>query len=90
MVIINYSSAQKCPALWLMVANRDIGLNGEAQTPYCLFVCFVCMFGAYRRINPCGSAASDCIKLNMMRMDEVKKISDKIKGKMIMSLYNDN
>ena len=27
-----------------------------------------CLFGAYRRINPCGSLASDDIKLNMFAM----------------------
>ena len=32
----------------------------------------VCLFGAERRINPCGSLASDSIKLNMMRMEKVK------------------
>ena len=31
-----------------------------------------CLFGASRRINPCGSLASDGIKLNMMRMERVK------------------
>ena len=28
-------------------------------------------FGALRRINPCGSLASDSIKLNMKRMEKV-------------------
>ena len=37
-----------------------------------LFVCFVCLFGSLRRINPCGSLASDGIKLNMMKMEKVK------------------
>ena len=38
-----------------------------------MFVClFVCLFGSLRRINPCGSLASDGIKLNMMKMDKVK------------------
>ena len=32
----------------------------------------VCLFGAYRRINPCGSLASDGIKLNMMKIEKVK------------------
>ena len=47
-----------------------------------LFVClFVCLFGAKRRINPCGSLASDGIKLNMMWMKTVKI---KNKGNCIM------
>ena len=29
-------------------------------------------FGSKRRINPCGSLASDGIKLNMMKMEKVK------------------
>ena len=33
---------------------------------------FVCLFGSLRRINPCGSLASDGIKLNMMKMEKVK------------------
>ena len=32
----------------------------------------ICLFGALRRINPCGSLASDCIKLNMMWVENVK------------------
>ena len=36
-----------------------------------LFI-YVCLFGALRRINPCGSLASDGIKLNMMWMERVK------------------
>ena len=36
------------------------------------FILFVCLFGAQRRINPCGSLASDGIKLNMMKMEKVK------------------
>ena len=35
-------------------------------------ILFVCLFGAKRRINPCGLLASDSIKLNMMRMEKVK------------------
>ena len=42
----------------------DIGVN----TIYL----FVCLFGSLRRINPCGSLASDGIKLNMMKMEKVK------------------
>ena len=30
-----------------------------------------CLFGSLRRINPCGSLASDGIKLNMMKMEKV-------------------
>ena len=33
---------------------------------------FVCLFVALRRINPCGSLASDGIKLNMIWMERVK------------------
>ena len=33
---------------------------------------FVCLFGSLRRINPCGSLASDSIKLNMVKMERVK------------------
>ena len=33
---------------------------------------FVCLFGSLRRINPCGSLASDGIKLNMMKIEKVK------------------
>ena len=33
---------------------------------------FVCLFGSLRRINPCGSLASDDIKQNMMKMEKVK------------------
>ena len=36
---------------------------------------FVCLFGAKRRINPCGSLASDGIKLNMMKKVKIYKIS---------------
>ena len=32
----------------------------------------ICLFGNLRRINPCGSLASDGIKLNMMKMEKVK------------------
>ena len=32
----------------------------------------VCLFGSKRRINPCGSLASDGIKLNIMLMEKVK------------------
>ena len=32
----------------------------------------ICLFGSKRRINPCGSLASDGIKLNMMKMEKVK------------------
>ena len=53
-----------------------------------VYILFVCLFGSLRRINPCGSLASGGIKLNMMKMEKVKIY--RIKGKMIMSLYNDN
>ena len=56
-----------------------------------LFVClFVCLFGAYGRINPCVSLASYGIKLNMIWIKKNKNLKDKIKGMMMMSLYNDN
>ena len=40
--------------------------NIKHVNPMVLFV------GAYRRINPCGSLASDDIKLNMIWMEKVK------------------
>ena len=45
---------------WLKIKNPDFPIM------------FVCLFGASRRINPCGSLASDGIKLNMMWMEKVK------------------
>ena len=35
--------------------------------------CF-CLSGAQRRINPCGSLASDGIKINMIWMGKVRKM----------------
>ena len=40
---------------------------------------YICLFGALRRINPCGSLASDGIKLNMMWMERVKVCKIKYK-----------
>ena len=40
---------------------------------------FFCLFGSQRRINPCGSLASDGIKLNMMKIEKVKKYKMKYK-----------
>ena len=34
--------------------------------------CFVCLFGALRRIDPCGLLATDGIKLNMVWIKKVK------------------
>ena len=48
----------------------------------CLFVWFL--------TTHCGSLASEGIKLNMIKMDKVKIYKIKIKGMMLMRLYNDN
>ena len=49
---------------------------------------FVCFFGAKQGINPCGS---DGIKLlvNMIWMEKEKIVINKMKGMMMISLYND-
>ena len=46
-------------------AQRHSNHNTEKKT-------YVCLFGSLRRINPCGSLASDGIKINMMKMEKVK------------------
>ena len=49
--------------------NETVLLNTPKT---CVLSLFVCLFGSLRRINPCGSLASDGIKLNMMKMEKVK------------------
>ena len=49
------------------VIRRAPGLYPRAY----ISLCFV-WFGSLQRINPCGSVASDGIKLNMMKMEKVE------------------
>ena len=56
----------------MIIESRRSGRK-KIQQPLQGHVClFVCLFGSLRRINPCGSLASDGIKLNMMKMEKVK------------------